>query len=142
MLILGCGNIDRGDDAAGLLVVQRLRRAGIDAREHSGDALALLEAWAGQREVIVIDAVMSGAAPGHIIRWNVLAADLPEAAFRCSTHDLGIAEAVGLARVLGRLPEELTLYGIEGASFARGAPPSPCVMDAVERVTREIACLH
>ena len=37
MLILGCGNPDRSDDAAGVLVVRRLRELGIHADEFGGD---------------------------------------------------------------------------------------------------------
>ncbi len=43
MMIIGCGNSDRSDDAAGLLVARRLRELGIDARELSGDMLGLLD---------------------------------------------------------------------------------------------------
>jgi len=40
--IIGCGNLDRGDDAAGLLVARRLRALGVEAAEHSGEGLTLL----------------------------------------------------------------------------------------------------
>ncbi len=138
MLILGCGNEDRSDDAAGLLVVRRLRQLGIDAREQAGDAAALIEAWQGAAEVIVIDAVVSGAAPGQISCWDAISAPLAGARFSCSTHDLGLAEAVELARVLGRLPPKLTIYGIEGSCFDRGAPPSRPVAEAAEQLARRL----
>ena len=137
MLILGCGNDDRSDDAAGLLVARRLRQLGIDAHEHRGDALELLEAWNGAHEVVVVDAIVSGAAPGTVIRWDA-AAPLAAGEFQCSTHDLGLAEAVELARVLGRLPAKLTIYGIEAKSFERGGQPSTEVREAVERLTAQI----
>jgi Ni,Fe-hydrogenase maturation factor len=38
--IIGCGNAERGDDAAGLLLVRRLRELGVDAHEHSGEGRA------------------------------------------------------------------------------------------------------
>jgi hydrogenase maturation protease len=139
MLILGCGNGDRSDDAAGLLVARRLRELGVDAREHSGEALALIEAWSGSAEVIVIDAVVSGAPPGSITVWDVRAALLPTGQFHCSSHFLGLAEAVELARVLDRLPSKLILYGIEGSIFDCGGLPSPEVSKAVEQVAQEIA---
>ncbi|HEV2169648.1 MAG TPA: hydrogenase maturation protease, partial [Candidatus Binatus sp.] len=111
MLILGCGNDDRSDDAAGLLVVRRLRELGIEAHEHGGDALGLIEAWSGAREVVVIDAVVRGTDPDTV-------REAP-----CSTHNLGLAEAIELARVLGRLPAKLTIYGIEAKCFDRGGQP-------------------
>lgn len=139
MLILGCGNQDRGDDGAGVAVVRRLRELGVDAVEHDGDMLALVDAWSGSGEVVLVDAAVSGAAPGSITVWNANASVLPAAIFRCSTHAFGVAEGVELARAMGRLPARLTLYGIEGASFDQGAPLSPAVAEAVERVAQEIA---
>ena len=65
-LVIGCGNRDRGDDAAGILVVRRLREHGIDAREHSSDGLALIDTWSAAEYVILIDTVMTGAPPGTI----------------------------------------------------------------------------
>ena len=139
MLILGCGNSDRADDGAGLLVVRKLRELGIDAREHTGDSLALIEAWTGEREVVVIDTIVSGSAPGRVRSWDARTARLAAGEFRCSTHDLGLAEAVELARTLGRLPEQLTLYGIEGACFTHGQPPSPAVSAAADHLARQLA---
>ena len=46
--------------------------------------------------------------------------ELPPELFRTSTHHLGLAEAVELARTLGRLPQRLVVYGVEGASFEIG----------------------
>ena len=70
MLILGCGNPDRSDDAAGVLVARRLRELGIPAEEFGGDAPALIDAWSGWADVIVVDAMKSGASPGTIKIWD------------------------------------------------------------------------
>jgi len=132
MLILCCGNPDRGDDAAGPLVAARLNARVVAP-------LDLLEAWAGAPDVIVVDAVVSGAPPGTVTVWE--AGQLSAIPSRGGTHSLGLAEAVGLAQALGKLPERLRIYGIEARSFAGGAPPSPEVLAAVERVVQEIACM-
>jgi hydrogenase maturation protease len=57
---------------------------------------------------------------------------------RGSTHDFGIAEAVELARILGRLPRHLVVYLVEGERFDIGARLSPAVNDAVDRVAENI----
>lgn len=139
MLILGCGNEDRSDDAAGLLVARKLRSMGLEAREHTGDALGLIEAWNHRHEVTIIDTVVSGTPHGEIVRWDACADRLPPCDFRCSSHDLGVTEAVELARVLGRLPPKLTIYGIEGKRFDLGGTPSPEVIAAAERLAILIA---
>ena len=138
-LIIGCGNPDRGDDAAGLLVVKRLRSMGIAAEEHHGEGLALMEAWSGAGSVILIDAVITGTAPGAISVWDAQTAPVSRDAFRASTHSFGVAEAVELARALGRLPALLVIYGIEGRNFEPGSQPAPEVLAAVEEVARRIA---
>lgn len=139
-IILGCGNPDRGDDAAGPLLARRLKQFGVDAREQSGEPAALLSVFleAGERPVILVDAVLSGLPPGAILQWDAAASPLPREQFRCSTHALGVAEAVELARALGKLPRSLQIYGIQGARFEPGAPPSPEVLRSVEELAHRI----
>jgi hydrogenase maturation protease len=138
-LIIGCGNAERGDDAAGLLAARRLREMGIETREHDGEGLSLLEEWNGAARVILIDAVVTGAAAGTISMWDARAAPVRREAFPVSTHAFGVAEAVEMGRMLGRLPESLVIYGIEAEQFERGAQPGAAVLEAVERVAQRIA---
>jgi hydrogenase maturation protease len=139
MLILGVGNPDRADDAAGLLVARRLRQLGIAAREHTDDMLGLIEEWSTEDGVILVDAVVTGAVPGRITAWDARKAAIPHDAFFCSTHALGVAEAVELARALGLLPRKLIVYGIEAISFEPGGQLSPEVAAAVVRLAQDLA---
>jgi hydrogenase maturation protease len=138
-LIIGCGNSDRGDDGAGILVVRRLRQLGLDALEHSGDGLALMELWNIDDEVILVDAMQSGANPGTVSTWDPITHPLCAESYRCSTHAFGPREAIELARALDRLPARIQIYGIEAASFEPGEAPCREVLEAVERVAGEIA---
>jgi hydrogenase maturation protease len=143
-LVIGIGAFDRGDDAAGLLVAERVRAVTsprtVTVRELAGDQLGLLDLWAGAREVYVIDAVRSGAPPGTVYRFD--GADHLTSHFASdSTHALGLADVVGLARALGELPARLVGYGITGALWKPGDPVSPQVTDAVGVVARRL-CLE
>jgi hydrogenase maturation protease len=138
-LIIGCGNPDRGDDGAGILAAQRLRELGLDAVEHSGDGLALMELWNSGDDVILVDAIESGASPGTVLTWDPITHPLCEESYRCSTHAFGPREAIELARALDRLPARIRIYGIEAASFEPGSEPCREVLEAVERVANEIA---
>ena len=138
-LIIGVGNADRGDDAAGLLVARRLRELGFDVIEQSGEAGALIDLWRDARHVILVDAVCTGREPGNTLVWDARSQRLPREAFRCSTHNFGVADAVELGRILDRLPPVVEIHGIEGARFEMGAPLTPAVLDAVERVAGSIA---
>ena len=140
-LIIGCGNPDRSDDAAGILVARRLVALGINAQENSGETFSLMDAWQGFEAVIVIDAVASDEKPGKVRIWDAAAHPLPKAALQCSTHAFGLYEAVELARELERLPDKLLIYGIEGKEFSPGARPSSEVEKAVELVAGQIVKL-
>ena len=136
--IIGCGTADRGDDAAGLLAARRLRALGVEALEHSGDGLALMERWEGNDTVILIDAVVTGGAPGTLTVWNGRRAPVLDDC-RSSTHMFGVAEAVKMARVLGRMPRRLWIYGIEGRRFEMGSAPNAEVVAAAEQLARRLA---
>jgi hydrogenase maturation protease len=135
--VIGVGNPWRRDDAAGLAVARRLRGtlpAGVELLEREGEPAGLIDAWDGADALWLVDAVSSGAAPGTVHRLDASAQELPAGLFRASTHHLGLAEAVELARALGRLPIRTIFYGIEGASFDVGEELTPEVEAAVVRV--------
>ena len=106
--------------------------------EREGEPLDLIEEWAGADRAIVVDAVSSGAEPGTIHRLDAAEGPLPAVLFRGSTHALGVAEAVELGRSLGRLPETLLVFGIEGGSFGAGAGLTPAVERAVTALAAEL----
>ncbi|WP_176793680.1 nickel-dependent hydrogenase large subunit [Rhodospira trueperi] len=58
-----------------------------------------------------------------------------------STHVLGLAQAVELARVLGTLPPWIRFIGAEGTAFQPGADLSPALLTARDTVVAEIAAL-
>ena len=139
MRIIGCGNTDRADDAAGLLVARRLRELGFDSLEHSGDGFALLDLWQGSDDVVLVDALVSGGTPGTIQVWDPESQPAAAPDYRCSTHVFGPAEAIELGRALGRLPRRIRVYGIEASDFELGGSPRAEVLDAVDRVVSEPA---
>jgi hydrogenase maturation protease len=144
IVVIGVGNIYRGDDAVGLLVVQRVReRLGpiVEYREEYGEGTALIDVWKDADAVILIDAARSGALPGTIHRFDVAAQSLPET-FQCySTHAFGVAEAIELARALGQMPAQFIVYGIEGKNFAMGTELSVEMENAIERAVEQV-CLE
>lgn len=142
LLVVGIGNPDRGDDGIGPMVVRQLvGRVSSDVAiiERSGDALALIDDWAGRDAVILVDAAVSGAAPGSVRRIDLLRDALPPELSLSSTHAFGVAEATGLAGALGLLPAHVIAYAVEGANFDPGAPISPPVAAAAGEVATRIA---
>jgi hydrogenase maturation protease len=133
-LVVGVGNAARGDDAAGLLAARAL--GGI---ELEGDPSALIDLFDGADEAVVIDALRSGAPAGTVRRIDVAEQPLPaDVRSSASTHLVGLADAIELARALGRLPPRVTVYAIEGERFDTGAPVSTPVAAAINAVVREL----
>jgi len=136
--IIGCGNRNRMDDAAGALVAERLRRMGIAAEIQDGGAFELIASWERQEHVILIDAVVTGSPCGTIHVWEGTPPRLPRTQ-QISSHGFGLAEALRLGKALHCLPEHITVYGIEGGEFGVGDNISPEVLAAVTRVADLIA---
>jgi len=135
------GNPWRCDDAAGLEVARRLHGtlpAGVELLEREGEPTALIDAWDGATVLWLVDAVSSGSEPGTIHRLDASSRELPTELFRGSTHHVGLAEAVELARALGRLPAQTVVYGIEGGSFEVGNELTPAVAAVIDRVAEAV----
>ena len=146
VVVIGVGNPDRGDDGAGPEVLARLEgRVPGEVRLvrlPGADPALVMEAWSGSAGAIVVDAMVSGVAPGTITRFDAVAGPLPAGVRLASTHVLGAETAVEMARALGRLPGRLVVYGVEGESFAAGSGLSPVVAAALpaaaERILEEV----
>ncbi len=146
IVVIGVGNVFRGDDGLGLVVARRLSTLDLDGvavLEQSGEGTALIETWENAARVIVVDAVSSGSEPGTIHRFEAVDQPLPALFSGGSTHAFGLAEAIELARNLDRLPDQLVVYGVEGKSFELGTGLSEEVKAAVEdlgvRIVQELS---
>jgi hydrogenase maturation protease len=135
-VVIGVGNPTRGDDAAGIEVAKRVRST--TAYQQSTGSYQMIDLWDGADEVIVVDAARSGAPPGTIHRIDPTSQSLPEGMLATSTHSVGVASTIEMARALGRLPDRVTVYGIEVSDLNRGVGLSPPVETAVDLVVEEI----
>lgn len=121
-LIVCIGNVLAADDGAGHAVYTELLRSSLPESTRLRclglGGIDLLEELAGERQLIVVDAVQLGALPGtvHVISWE----QLPSLRLRpVSGHGIGIREAIEVGRRLypERVPESIFLVGIEGKCF-------------------------
>ena len=129
--MIGVGQPYRADDGVGLLVAARVAElARVDVLECRGDVLALLDRWDAADAVVIIDAATATRQPGHIHRIDASCGRLPCDVSFSTTHSVGVADTIELARALGRMPARLIVYAVEGACFEPGALMSAEVASA------------
>lgn len=141
LLVIGVGNRYRGDDGAGVAVARRisdLHLRDVVVREETGEGSSLVEAWANASNVIIVDAASSGSTAGTIHRFNASNQSIPTGFLHYSSHAFGVAEAIEVARALSTLPQQLVVFGIEGARFSTGVGLSPEVELAADDVASSI----
>lgn len=141
---MGCGNLLRGDDAAGPVLVRLLAeknlRPGVRLIDGGTAGMDVAFAMRGARRVIIIDASAIGVEPGtvHEVPGSELT-DLrpPEG----NLHRFRWDQALGFAQWMlkDEYPEDVTVWLIEGESYEVGAPLSPVVEASVATVADKIA---
>jgi hydrogenase maturation protease len=138
--VVGIGTGDRGDDAIGLLVADRVRELGATGVTvvPVGTPLELLDVFDSYDSVVVVDAVRSGGGAGAVSVRVVDESALPARSPAAGTHGLGVAEAVELARALDRLPARLVVVGVELADVTTGADLTEAVARAVDQAAFEV----
>ena len=143
VVVIGCGNSLRGDDAVGPELVRRLRDRGppagvrcVDAGTGGLDAVLLMR---GADEAVLVDACRSGAEPGTLRELPAEAvAQAPPAGV--DVHSIRWDHALALGRaVLGAaFPRRVTVWLVEAATFEPGAPLSPAVDRGVDAVLERL----
>jgi hydrogenase maturation protease len=135
------GNEFQGDDGVGPFIIQELRARDLPEDVVSfqcREGFALMELWGDKEMAILVDAAVSGAAPGSVFRFEVHMESPPKQSFRGTTHHYGLPEAIGLAKALNLLPPRVIVYGIEGKRFDVGRRLSPDVETGAEEVVQSI----
>lgn len=140
LVIIALGNRFRGDDAVGPEVAKRLswRHRHLPVIEGCDDSLSIINAWQDVTVALVVDAAQSGAPAGTIHTLDAVSNPLPKDLARCSSHGVGLSEALAMSRVLGRLPRHIMIYAVEGICFDTGAPLSAPVSTAVDRLIGQL----
>ena len=106
--------------------------------EREGEPTGLIETWADAEALWLVDAVSSGAPPGTVHRVDASHDELPEQFGGGSTHHFSLGEAVAMARALGRLPDHVVVFGVEGERFEIGDELTPEVAAAVPVVVAAV----
>jgi hydrogenase maturation protease len=132
-IVIALGNEAAGDDGAALAAARALAEGGdVDVVVAGRPGVALLDLLDPARPVVLLDVVRTGGAPGAILSLGLAeVAGRAAAAPQVSSHGFGPAEALELARALGRPLPRGIFVGIEGVRFDAGAPPSDSVAENI-----------
>jgi hydrogenase maturation protease len=142
ILIAGIGNDYRRDDGVGRAIVRTIgawQDPRIEVRLSDRSGMELINDWKDYGSVYVIDAVISGQAPGRMSRFTVPPQELPATLFCASTHAFNLADVVRLAGTLDALPRKLIIYGVEIQDIGHGQGLTPAVRKGAETVLRRVA---
>ena len=150
VLVAAAGNRLRGDDGAGPRLLDILRgefrrgqrQGGVRFFEAGGDPLALISKWGPDDRVLIVDAVRSGAPAGTIHRFDTDDGPIVPPPAAISSHGIGVAELLDLARRTGQSPARLVFYGVEGRMFDLGeglsVPVEGALAAAAARIHAEL----
>jgi hydrogenase maturation protease len=147
--VLGLGNVLLGDDGLGAAALARIEAgyhipAGVRLEDGGTLGLGLLGLLAEAEHAILVDAVRTDSPPGTLVRLDgddVMAAVRD----RLSPHQVGVAELLDTARLIGCYPATVTLIGLVPERIDLGLARSPAVAasldELVEAIVREVVAL-
>lgn len=145
VLVIGFGNRLLGDDAAGPLVVERLRGrpqpAGVSLCDGGTVGLALLPEIEDAAAIVAVDAARFGGAPGAVRVFEGPAMDALLGGRRHSAHEVALADLMGAAALTGQLPARRALVAVEPQSVALSLQPTAAVTAAIEPMCEAVEAL-
>lgn len=137
-VILGIGNIILSDEGLGVRAVEDLERRyglpeGVAAIDGGTSAMELLDDLSDLDLLVVLDTMVAGKPPGTIIR---LAGDEVPVFFRrkLSPHQISLADVLASLELIGHLPREVVVIGVQPESLELGLDLTPVVAAQVARV--------
>ena len=120
-VIIGMGNPLLSDDGVGIAVAHAVaarlnRRVNLTVTELHTGGIRLMEAMAGFSRAVVVDAMLTGAPPGTVRRFDQK--DFVTTKNTFSSHDTDFSTAYELGVMAGvTLPRQVSFWGIEAREF-------------------------
>jgi hydrogenase maturation protease len=127
--LIGLGNILMGDEGVGVHALRYIQEnfvapPELEIVDGGTSGLDLLPFIEGRDHVLFVDAVNFNREPGYI---GVLTHGQIPALFSAkgSLHHMGLMDVLAAAQLLGKLPEQMTLIGIQPHTIAAGLDLTP-----------------
>jgi hydrogenase maturation protease len=138
ILVLGLGNTIMTDDGFGVRVVEALSsryhlQGEVRLLDGGTLGLDLLPRLEGIERLLIVDALEMHAAPGGTFRLE--GEEVPRAfASKLSVHQMGVQDLLAVAELMGHLPQELVVWGVQPECLDMGTELTARVAAAIEPV--------
>jgi hydrogenase maturation protease len=125
-LIIGCGNLLRGDDGLGPTLIRRLIEAGlpegVEVADGGTSGMDVAFRMRGANKVILIDAARTGGQAGDIYRLDGTDVEQLPPLEGINLHSFRWDHALAFGHWLlkDEYPQDVVVYLIEGSSFEFG----------------------
>lgn len=137
-VVLGIGNTILTDEAAGVRVVEALERgyalpANVLAIDGGTSGMEMIEDLSDLDFLIVVDVVKTGAAPGTVVKID--GAEIP-VFFRSklSPHQIALPDVLASLELLGTMPREIIVLGVEPISLELGMEMTTTVAERIPQL--------
>ncbi len=140
-VVLGLGNLVHSDDGVGVHAIRAMELdprvpAGVSLVDGGTQGLSLLPHLSGAERLIVIDAVDTGEKPGTVMRFEGKA--LRGIPGKASVHQLGFADLMIASELIGGMPPEMIVIGVQPESTEWGVDLTPAVQAALQPMVKVV----
>ena len=143
VVVIGIGNLIRRDDGVGIHAIRALGNVkiseNIDLKIIDGglepDLAVLVDH--GVDKLIIIDAVLSQRKPGDIQRLPISTVEKSGYETR-SAHYLNMRQSLKMLELLGNMPKEIVVFGVEPDDMSPGTDLSPIIAGILPEVVKTV----
>jgi hydrogenase maturation protease len=134
--VIGIGNMLRGDDAVGPMVIEELLKCKdlpatlIDA---GSDAFTVLEHLIGKDPLLIIDCAKMGKTPGDIVEFDISDGNIAYAEKAVSLHGFGFGDVYKMAKEIGPVAP-CKIIGVEPKEIAFDMQISEDVKNSIPKI--------
>lgn len=137
-VVLGIGNTILTDEAAGVRAAMALADAyripdNVQVIDGGTSGMEMIEDLSDLDLLVVIDVVKTGAAPGTVVK--IAGDDIPVFFRRkLSPHQIALPDVLASLELLGTMPREIVVLGVEPVSLELGMEMTPTVVEKIPRL--------
>jgi hydrogenase maturation protease len=137
IIIIGIGNLLLMDEGIGIYVINELEKhrlpQNVEIYDGGTGGFKLIDLMHGADEVIFVDAIDAGKAPGVITTFNSKDVCRVYRGKKYSLHDTGLLEVLEMANILDNT-SEIKIVGVQPKTIKYGTMLSQELRDSIPRI--------